>query len=1021
MTLNTGSMPDPTTHCPAPAPARAPIRRAACLLVAALLTLATTAGAQSISNGTLGGTVRNAAGEPLSGIRVRITEARTGVARWRVTRLDGTFMANLLPPGDYDVFAEGIGYQPRLLQGVPVRAGQSRAVSVLLETVELPVNEVRERRFRAPAEDSRAGAAQYFGQLETRDLPEERRELSELGRYSSVSNSQLDTEGLPGWLSGLAGDGMLYSPTRHPDLAAGRRRAAAFPLSDFASAELLTNALDVEWSEFAGAYLHGNSLRGARRPELLLYGDWTGGVATRSDDFDGPNVGGHSFRGGAAVTGPILRDTAHYVLGFEAQRLQTNLPQPWTDQTFDAALIAVARDSFGVDLTPWTRPRRVESKLGSAYGRFDWQITENHALTMRGNVASLEVGGAPDFDPDLGPGRMSSSLGSKLEGLDLSTAGMLASRLSAVVSNELRLGIDRTEREYTGTSVTGTRIVDGGLAFGTDPTVPGKFDQLTARLYETLHFTTPRHQLKIGVGATFLSVEQRYTFGNGGGFAFAGVNEFAGTLGSFGVATGTAPFGKFRNWQIAAYLQDTWTAAPGLDVLLGLRYEYERLDRDAVTQNVDWLERTGLDNSAFKRSLNKWSPRFGLRWDVGNRGEWIVRGGGGIYHNLVDPGVFGELVSEDGRTLTRRGLGDLGTWPGAPDLSAAPLLGERLSLLGPEFQGPRTSRVNLGISKLFPDRTALHISGTYRYTDHLARRHDLNLVVAPTTVDQYGRPVYGTLVQQGSLLAVEPGTNRRFEDFSLVSALDADGVSSYWGGTLALERHTGDWFDLVASYTFSWTEDNWLSGRGGGPDVQLTPFPDSLNRRDWTKDRSDFDAPHRVVVGAELRFPLGLTTSRIAAFYRFSSGVPFTPGFRDGVDVNGDGSGRNDPAFIDDTVVGMESLLATWDCLAEQAGRFAARNSCRGPDRHRLDLRLAIGLFELAGHPMEVVVDALNVLDADLGVPDRAVFLIDRNGSLTTSPDGTITVPLVVNDRFGVPLVRNSAGRSLRFGIRMGF
>jgi len=987
--------------------------------VVGMLVLAVPAAGQSVYTGTLSGRVTGPEDEPLAGARVEVTEVATGVTRDAMTDQAGGFSFDLLPPGDYDVLAEELGYQPERVERVPVHPGRTLELTVTLREVQLPIHEIGTAPYAAPVQDSRAGEGQWLAALETAGLPDERRGLTELGRYSTVSNSALDTEGLPGWLSGIAADGMLYSPTRHPDLPAGRARAEALPLSVFSSAELLTNPLDVEWSEFAGAYLTGQTRRGTRRPELLAYGDWTGGSATQSDFFSGNDVGTNSFRGGAVVSGPILPDTAHFVVGFEAQRLQTPLPPAWTIDTLDSALIEVARDSFGVDIAAYTRARTIEEKTGTAHGRFDWQITENNALTMRGSLARVESGGSPDFDPRFGLGG-TASLGSKLEGTDLSTAGLLASRLSSVVSQELRVGIDRTQREYTGTDVPGTRIVDGGLAFGTDPAVPGKFDQLTARFYYTLHLALARHAVKVGLGLTHLSAEQRYSYANGGDFAFAGVDEFAGALGSFEQASGTAPFGKFSNWQFAFYVQDTWHAAPGLDVLVGLRYEHERLDSDQLALNEEWLERTGIANTAIDSKLDKYSPRVGLRWDIGNRGAWLVRAGWGIYQHLVDPADFAEIVTHDGRVSTRRGLGDLGVWPEAPGLGEAPLLGTRLSSLGPEFQGPRTSRVSLGISRLLADRTAIHLSGAYRYTDHLARRRDLNLSVAPTSVDQYGRPIYGNLVQQGSLLTVEPGSNRRFEDFATVSALNADGVSSYWGGTIAVERHSGEWLDLIASYTYSSTEDNWLSGRSGGPAVELTPFPDSLDRRDWTKGTSDFDRPHSLVLGAQLKFGLGVSTSRLAAYYRYSSGVPFTPGFRDAVDVNGDGSGRNDPAFIDDTIEGMEELLGAWDCLAEQAGRFAARNSCRGPDLHRLDLRFALGVYSFFSHPLELVVDALNVLDTDLVIPDRAVFLIDRSGSLEADPDGTINVPLVVNPHFGEPLVRNSTGRSFRLGIRMG-
>jgi hypothetical protein len=984
----------------------------------ALLAVAPQAGGQSLERGSLEGRVTDAGGAPLPGALVHATEVATGVRHRLEARADGAFTFLLLPPGDYDVVAEEIGYQPKSVRGVPVRPGRRQELNVTLELVELPVNEADEVPFRGPVEDSRTGQTQWFDDLEISRLPERRRELLGLGRYSTVSTSGLEAEGLPGWLSGVYADGVPYSAARHPDLQASSLGTGAFPLSEFSSAELVTNGLDVEWTGFAGAALSGYTRRGTNRPEVLLYGDWTGGMVTSSDHFDSQDLGPHSVRGGAVISGPILRDTAHFVLGFEAQRLETPLPAPWEITTYDSELLEIAQDSFGVDITGYTAPRIVSERLGSAFGRFDWQITDNNALSMRGSVALQERGGGSD-DPGLGHGRVA-SLGSKVEAADLSIASVLASRISRPFSNELRFGIDRTQREYSGTSLPGTRIVDGGLAFGTDPAVPGKFDRLTVTLSETLHLNLGSHRLKGGIGATYLSYEERYSWGTGGEFAFAGIDEFAGLQGSFTEAAGTAPFAKFRNWQVAAYLQDTWRPVPDLEVLLGLRYEYERLDDGAVRRNEDWLGRSGLDNSSLDRGLDKWSPRIGMRWDVGGRGKWLVRGGWGIYHTLVDPSTFAELVTHDGRVLTRRGLGDLDSWPEVPGLDAAPIAGQRLTLLGPKFRGPRTSRVSLGLSRLLSDRTAVHLSGTYRYTDHLARRSDLNLAPTPTTADQYGRPLYGTLVQQGSLLTAEPGTNRRFEDFALVSALNADGVSSYWGGTLTVERHTGDWLDLVVSYTYSWTEDNWLSGSGGGPAAQLAPFPDSLNQRDWSKGTSDFDVPHNLVVAGELKLPTGLGGIRLGAYYRFRSGTPFTPGFRDAVDVNGDGSGRNDPAFIDASLEGVDELLARWDCLAEQAGRFAARNSCRGPDIHQLDARLAIGVYMFQDRPIEIVVDALNLLDADLTVPDRALYLIDRGATLETDPDGTVTVPLIVNSHFGLPLARNSTGRSLRFGIRMG-
>ena len=118
---------------------------------------------------------------------------------------------------------------------------------------------------------------------------------------------------------------------------------------------------------------------------------------------------------------------------------------------------------------------------------------------------------------------------------------------------------------------------------------------------------------------------------------------------------------------------------------------------------------------------------------------------------------------------------------------------------------------------------------------------------------------------------------------------------------------------------------------------------------------------------------------------RFRSGLPFTPGFRDGVDANGDGSWGNDPAFITDTVAGAAEVIAANRCLRGQVGRFAERNSCRAPAVAGVDARLAIRLFNVLEAPVEMVVDGLDLLTTDDGVVDRAVYLVDPGRSLARS------------------------------------
>jgi hypothetical protein len=310
------------------------------------------------------------------------------------------------------------------------------------------------------------------------------------------------------------------------------------------------------------------------------------------------------------------------------------------------------------------------------------------------------------------------------------------------------------------------------------------------------------------------------------------------------------------------------------------------------------------------------------------------------------------------------------------------------------------------------------MSGTYRTTNFLVRRSDLNLFTTPSAHDQHGRAIFGPLVKSGELIGVAQ-PNRRFTDFDMVSALSADGWSHYWGITANLERPVTRNLGFFASYTYSNTKDNWLGGKtANGPQSELSPFPDDASDT-WREGTSDFDLPHRIAAGIELR-AAGPLQPHVTAIYKYRSGYPFTPGFREGVDVNGDGSGSNDPAFVDDDVAGMSEVLGAWDCLRTQVGRFAERNACRQSGVHSLNARLGLTLVRSAGTSAGVFVEGINLIQSSQAEPDRALYLIDRNAALVVNQaTGLVTTPLVANTHFGMPLARFGTGRLLRIGLQV--
>jgi hypothetical protein len=978
--------------------------------------------AQSATTGALSGIVRDTLGQPLGNVRVEITDQVTGFRRDLTTPRSGEFGFRLLPPGRYDVLAEMLGYRPTEVRGVAVNTGLTVTVEARLAPAEPPVLE------RAVVEARHGGAAGgsalswALGRLELRALPDERRDATSLGRYVSLSDADLGFEGLPSSMTLLTVDALPVTAASPPGLQSGGFDGLGFPLSALEGVTIEAGGPDVEWSGFAGGRLTLHPVRGGRRFAARGWGDWTGSPVSRSQYFSPEDLGQHSFRGGLTLSGPAIRDTAVFALGVEVQRLEVAVPPAWEATSTDSALFAVAADTFGVDLTPRRRGRAAPLSVISGFGRFEWQANARNTLSVFATGVRYDADGPP-----LGAERLDSP-DATVEGSDLAFTAALTSSVSRKFALELRAGVEAGTREYVAGDNPATRLAAGPIAFGTDPMLPSRFQRTGFRGYESLHYTSGRHRLKLGAGGSFSTYDLSLGYGQPGEFVFGGVDQLANAFGGFTQRVGR-PQASFKTYQFGGWLQDRWQAGAGLELIIGFRLEWEGIPTDEIIENDNWVAATrgpgdtttrpgDAQSSRYRTKTVEFSPRLGIVWDLTGTQTWMLRLDGGLYRGDVGPAALAEAISLVGPIVGRRGVGNLGTWPTPPDENGALTIGPVLAPLAFAARSPRSTRVQAALSGSLGRATTLHLGSAYRRTEFLVRRRDLNLSIGTSGADQYGRPVYGELVQMGGTLLARPGTNRRFSEFDEVLALDFDGFSNYVGMTARLEQRAGRFLTFSAGYTFSRTTDNWLGARDGRPGAMLTPFPDSLAGVDWTEGRSDFDIPHRLLLGAEFAF----RAVRVAGFFRHESGQPFTPGFREGVDANGDGSYRNDPATVDEAVPGVSDLLGAWDCLRRQLGRtFVERNSCRGPAQRTLDLRVSFGPLQI-GYPVELVIDALNLLETNAVDVDRALYLIDPAQATTTDPQtGAVTVPLVGNADFGRAVVRRGPGRFLRLGLRVNY
>ncbi|MFN2325737.1 MAG: hypothetical protein ABR551_07600, partial [Gemmatimonadales bacterium] len=499
-----------------------------------------------------------------------------------------------------------------------------------------------------------------------------------------------------------------------------------------------------------------------------------------------------------------------------------------------------------------------------------------------------------------------------------------------------------------------------------------------------------------------------YAWGTGGRWHFGNVDRFGAGEGDWMQVTNTGQ-AEFGTTEVGIFVQDAWQVSPELQVQIGARFEQHGLPSDKLAVNLPWGAATGIA-TGFVPSGGGLAPRLGFVWDGRGRSGLVVRGSMGLHYAGVDPAVFAEAMQFNGTGQVRRGQGTFTSWPAAPSAAQAPWSGTRLTLFSPDYEAPRTLKADFGVSRSLGAGTTLTLSGGYNHTDYLLRREDLNRA-ASTGTAQGGRPVYGKLVRQGALISAEPGSNRRFTSFDMVSALVSSGYADYYEFTASLERRVAAGLTVVASYTYSKTEDNTPGLVSGNPADQLNPFPDGLDGADWTDGRSDFDVPHRVSLSGQY-VSGGRTPITLGARFRMRSGLPFTPSFQHGVDVNGDGSSANDPVFL--------GAVGTLAGCSGSAG-FAVRNSCRADMVQGLDLRASVGLPVGGSYGLALTVEAFNVVTTETGLVDRAALLVDPNGNFAVDGAGNVTLPLVANPNFGSLLSRRGEPRMVRVGLRLEY
>lgn len=984
-------------------------RRLPSLALALLLASAGALPGQGLSSAAIAGRVQDASGTPLPSAALEVRQSATG-EMWR-PRLssDGRFVLEHVSPGPYRIVARAIGFQPLVLEGILLRAGDRHEAVITLQPGPATLPLIQATTTGSPREDHSAGLRRVLSPEEIRHLPNVQRNLINLLVPSPVVRTDLG-----GWNGALAA--FQLDGGQGTDLYAGTHAGApifgaALPVDAIAEVATLAPPYDARWGQVFSGVFAISSLRGTNTWRRSLQ------VVFQNEDFvarpaastatDAPFA---NWSLGAILAGPLIRDRLHIAAVADYTRFERRDTGPFVTDTTGGADVA----RTGVSLESATRFHRIlRERWGLAAGtlgasntvRPRWDLWARASLLVgRAGVVELtqrvargtEAGtlGPAGTRPSLPAPYLTGSIAREDRRSILETRLIWRVQPAGRWSNELVAGWRRLRDDCApagGFPRVLVAVDQGLLAAGADSTcTTTHIRQTSFEVSGHASILLGRHLVTAGLHAEWFQVDDPVLVGSQGLWQFASLDSLeAGVAQRYervrpGPLAPDGPSTTFRVHSVGFYAQDRIRIGERFVLTAGLRVDRPTLP-DPGRTNPAVLVGLGLDTGAPPDPVFLLGPRIGLTWDVRERGAVQLRAGAGLFtgrppyrwYSGIQRGSGGEqtlLLCQGTQTppFDPRQQPDVCGDGGRP-------IGQ-ISAYAPDLRFPRTAQASIGVSAGLAAGIGLAADLVYGRALNTFRYRDANLT-APigAATGEANRPLYGGLSPSGT---AQP--SRRIPELGPVVLVDGGHGDRAISASLILSRPLRGRWSAEAGYVWTRSEDRQsittfdpLLSLGG------TPLVGTHDQRE--RATSLFGAPHRVHALAALRLPLRTTVSLL---YVANPGRPFS-WVVDG-DANGDGIGRpatgfNDLIYVPQdvrpggdirlvmapdnapadaaTYATLDSLIEAHGCLRNRRGRLAERNGCRNGWTMFLNARLNIDLPFAGTRGMDLGLDVYNVLN----------------------------------------------------------
>jgi hypothetical protein len=716
------------------------------ILAALLLTSPTVLAAQSqATSGVIQGVVRAADGTALPAVSITITNRENGAVRRVQTDLLGRYRSPSLSLGNYEVSAEHAGFSPLRQSGIVLQIAQTLNVNFTLrQTGGEPVTVVSGQSF-VDFERKQPGAT--VNSRFVSNLPVRSRKFMDLGVLvpgatefgDRDSSATADFSGVNHFYSNALVDG-VDSFQAWSNLPKGKFLVPyEFSQSAIREFQILAGNFNAEFGRSAGGLVNAVTKSGTNEwhGDLSYFLSHSALNATPRFATEKPDTREHIF--GASLGGPLVRDK-FMIFGNYDQMIRSE-PMIVTSGTvlsgFDATLASItnaderqrflqARD-FVQSLTG-DFERDIDQNIGLI--RADWIPNSVHTIGARLNYQDLRATNVPEngFTTPIVSGMAVSNNG-RVKVRNGSLALQWTAAFSSRWVNEARMHFtDGRENEIPNGEGPQVRIGSGrtGIAFGRRETFPLRLHEKRWQWLDNITLFQGSHEIKAGVDIHHISDTSSSLMALDGAYQFNSLRDFAnGRFMAYTQGFGV-PESKTVSPYYSAFIQDDFRPLSNLNVNLGLRYEYQKLDQPSIVNPQ--FPQTG----EIPQDKNNFAPRVALAWQPAQ--NLIARASYGIYYGPLPLQVNAIAKTQNGilqnvrefRGAAAAGIVYPAVFPRNDALQPA-TPGARIVAFSPDFVAPYIQQTNIEIERQILSNFSVSSGWMYTKGTRLRSNEDINL------------------------------------------------------------------------------------------------------------------------------------------------------------------------------------------------------------------------------------------------------------------------------------------------------